>query len=201
RGTVGIGLRSDLGPPGGRVRPLRDVVLPGRRKPPALRGRHGRGLVPGRLHRRLRARRHRGAGGADGRAPGRRDARAGRARRLARLAGLVHRGRAPPAPRPAAAARARCGPQTEPDPRNAVNRETRNDRGLVIIPTYNERENLPRLVPMVLAQDERLDVLVIDDASPDGTGAIADQLAAEDPRVNVLHRRGKLGLGTAYLEG
>jgi dolichol-phosphate mannosyltransferase len=82
-----------------------------------------------------------------------------------------------------------------------VNQETRNGRGLVIIPTYNERENLPRLVPMVLAQDPRLDVLVIDDASPDGTGEIADRLAAENPRVHVLHRRGKLGLGTAYLEG
>lgn len=82
-----------------------------------------------------------------------------------------------------------------------MNQETRNGRGLVIIPTYNERENLPRLVPMVLAQDPRLDVLVIDDASPDGTGEIADRLAAENPRVHVLHRRGKLGLGTAYLEG
>ena len=82
-----------------------------------------------------------------------------------------------------------------------MNQETHNGRGLVIIPTYNERENLPRLVPMVLAQDARLDVLIIDDASPDGTGEIADRLAAEDPRVHVLHRRGKLGLGTAYLEG
>ena len=74
-------------------------------------------------------------------------------------------------------------------------------RGLVIIPTYNERDNLPRLIPQVLAQDPRLEVLVIDDASPDGTGAVADQLAAENPRVHVLHRKGKLGLGTAYLEG
>lgn len=75
------------------------------------------------------------------------------------------------------------------------------ERGVVVIPTYNERENLPRLVPQVLAQDPRLEVLVIDDASPDGTGAIADDLAAADPRVHVLHRRGKLGLGTAYLTG
>jgi dolichol-phosphate mannosyltransferase len=74
-------------------------------------------------------------------------------------------------------------------------------RGLVIIPTYNERENLPRLVPMVLAQDERLDVLIIDDASPDGTGEVADGLAAETPRISVMHRTGKLGLGTAYLAG
>jgi dolichol-phosphate mannosyltransferase len=74
-------------------------------------------------------------------------------------------------------------------------------RGLVIIPTYNERDNIPRLVPQVLAQDERLHILIIDDASPDGTGAVADAVAADNPRVNVLHRAGKLGLGTAYLAG
>jgi dolichol-phosphate mannosyltransferase len=74
-------------------------------------------------------------------------------------------------------------------------------RGLVIIPTYNERENLPRLLPLVLEQDPRLEVLVIDDGSPDGTGAVADSLAAADSRIHVLHRAGKLGLGTAYLAG
>ncbi|HEY0673348.1 MAG TPA: polyprenol monophosphomannose synthase [Longimicrobiales bacterium] len=74
-------------------------------------------------------------------------------------------------------------------------------KGLVIIPTYNERENVPRIVPMVLDQDDRLDVLVIDDASPDGTGDLADALAAENSRVHVLHRAGKLGLGTAYIAG
>jgi dolichol-phosphate mannosyltransferase len=74
-------------------------------------------------------------------------------------------------------------------------------RGLVIIPTYNERENLPRLVPLVLEQDERLDVLIIDDGSPDGTGKAADELAAASDRVHVMHRAGKLGLGTAYLAG
>jgi dolichol-phosphate mannosyltransferase len=74
-------------------------------------------------------------------------------------------------------------------------------RGLVITPTYNERDNLERLVPLVLAQDDRLDILIIDDASPDGTGAIADAIAASEPRVHVLHRAGKLGLGTAYIEG
>ena len=82
-----------------------------------------------------------------------------------------------------------------------MTQERADDRGLVIIPTYNERDNLPRLVPMVLAQDPRLDVLVIDDASPDGTGQVADELAASNPRVHILHRPGKLGLGTAYLEG
>ena len=75
------------------------------------------------------------------------------------------------------------------------------ERGLVIIPTYNEQENIPKLLPMVLAQDQRLDVLVVDDASPDGTGQIADEIAARNPRVHVLHRAGKLGLGTAYLAG
>lgn len=74
-------------------------------------------------------------------------------------------------------------------------------RALVVVPTYNERDNLARLVPLILSQDERLDLLIIDDDSPDGTGAIADQLALEDPRVHVMHREGKLGLGTAYLGG
>jgi dolichol-phosphate mannosyltransferase len=74
-------------------------------------------------------------------------------------------------------------------------------RILVIIPTYDEAENLPRIVPRVLQQDDRIDVLVVDDASPDGTGAIADALAAEEPRVHVLHRSGKQGLGRAYLAG
>lgn len=74
-------------------------------------------------------------------------------------------------------------------------------RGLVIIPTYNECENVPRLVPLVLAQDERLEVLIIDDASPDGTGRLVDELAAGSDRVHACHRAGKLGLGTAYLEG
>ena len=75
------------------------------------------------------------------------------------------------------------------------------ERALVIIPTYNESENLPRIVPQVLAQDERLEVLVIDDNSPDGTGKLADEIAAQDSRVHVVHREGKLGLGTAYLTG
>ena len=73
---------------------------------------------------------------------------------------------------------------------------------LVIIPTYNESENLPRIIPIVLGQDPTVDVLVVDDASPDGTGAVADDLAAHSPgRVHVLHREGKAGLGPAYLAG
>lgn len=74
-------------------------------------------------------------------------------------------------------------------------------RFLVIVPTYNEKENLPRKAPRILEQDERIDILVIDDASPDGTGDLADAMAAEDPRVHVLHRTSKDGLGKAYLAG
>ncbi len=74
-------------------------------------------------------------------------------------------------------------------------------KALVIIPTYNELENLPRIVPAVLSQDDRLSVLVVDDNSPDGTGRLADELAAENPLVHVLHRPGKAGLGKAYLAG
>lgn len=76
-----------------------------------------------------------------------------------------------------------------------------DDRYLIIVPTYNEIENLPRKVPLILDQDERLEVLVVDDASPDGTGQLADQMAAENVRVHVVHREGKQGLGKAYLEG
>jgi dolichol-phosphate mannosyltransferase len=73
------------------------------------------------------------------------------------------------------------------------------ERALVCIPTYNEAQNLPEIVPQVLSQDPRLEVVVIDDNSPDGTGRIADELACRDPRVHVIHREGKLGLGTAYI--
>ncbi len=72
---------------------------------------------------------------------------------------------------------------------------------LVIIPTFNERDNLPRIVPLVLHQDPRIEVLVVDDNSPDGTGDLADDLAEEFDRMHVLHRAGKQGLGRAYLDG
>ena len=75
------------------------------------------------------------------------------------------------------------------------------ERGLVIIPTYNERDNIARIIDQVLARDERLDVLVVDDGSPDGTGAIVDGVKATNPRVDVIHRERKLGLGTAYRTG
>lgn len=74
-------------------------------------------------------------------------------------------------------------------------------RSLVIVPTYNERENLPRLIPRILDQDPGIDVLVIDDASSDGTGEVADEMAGAEPRMHVMHRPAKLGLGTAYLAG
>jgi len=70
---------------------------------------------------------------------------------------------------------------------------------LVCIPTYNERENVESIVRAVLEADPRVDVLVVDDGSPDGTGELADALARASPRVHVLHREGKAGLGKAYL--
>ncbi|HXI59813.1 MAG TPA: polyprenol monophosphomannose synthase [Polyangia bacterium] len=75
------------------------------------------------------------------------------------------------------------------------------DRALVIVPTYNERFNIARLIPAILAQDPSLEVLVVDDGSPDGTGAIVDGIAANNARVHVIHRAAKLGLGTAYIAG
>lgn len=74
-------------------------------------------------------------------------------------------------------------------------------RTLVVLPTYNEQENLERLARAILATDARLDILVVDDNSPDGTGATADRLSAATPRLRVLHRQGKQGLGTAYVAG
>jgi dolichol-phosphate mannosyltransferase len=72
---------------------------------------------------------------------------------------------------------------------------------LVIIPTYNEIENLGNIVPRVVEQGPDIDVLVVDDSSPDGTGELADRLASDDPRIHVLHRENKEGLGRAYLAG
>ncbi len=72
---------------------------------------------------------------------------------------------------------------------------------LVIIPTYNELENLPNLVKAIHDIVPHVHILVVDDGSPDGTGELADQMAAEDERIQVLHRTGKLGLGSAYIAG
>ena len=75
------------------------------------------------------------------------------------------------------------------------------ERVAVLIPTYNERENLPLIVARVRECVPDVDVVVLDDNSPDGTGQVADELAAADPKVTVIHRQGKEGLGAAYLAG
>jgi dolichol-phosphate mannosyltransferase len=72
---------------------------------------------------------------------------------------------------------------------------------LVVIPTYNESENLPLLLRNIFSYEPMVDVLIVDDNSPDGTGHMADTFAQKDVRVHVLHRAGKLGLGTAYIAG
>ena len=72
---------------------------------------------------------------------------------------------------------------------------------LIIVPTYNERENLPRMAERLLKLPVPVDLLVVDDSSPDGTGELADELAAKHPRIHVLHRKQKNGLGRAYLAG
>ncbi|MFH1682001.1 MAG: polyprenol monophosphomannose synthase [Candidatus Eisenbacteria bacterium] len=72
---------------------------------------------------------------------------------------------------------------------------------VVVVPTYNERENVARLLPELLAIDEAIEVLVVDDGSPDGTGAFVKGLAAGNPRVHLIERPGKMGLGSAYVRG
>ena len=74
-------------------------------------------------------------------------------------------------------------------------------KALVIIPTYDERESLPGTLERLRAAVPQADVLVVDDGSPDGTGEVADAIAATDPQVQVLHRQGKGGLGAAYVAG
>lgn len=74
-------------------------------------------------------------------------------------------------------------------------------RAFLVLPTYNERENLPRIVSALQALPDPLHILIVDDGSPDGTGAVADALAATSATIQVIHRPGKLGLGTAYTAG
>jgi dolichol-phosphate mannosyltransferase len=71
----------------------------------------------------------------------------------------------------------------------------------VVLPTYDELENLPKIAPAILEQLPGATLLVVDDSSPDGTGQLADRMAAQNPRVRVLHRPGKEGLGKAYIDG
>jgi len=72
---------------------------------------------------------------------------------------------------------------------------------LIIIPTYNEMENIPEIIPQILAQNENLEILVVDDGSPDGTGDFVENLSKENSRVHLLRREKKMGLGTAYVAG
>lgn len=74
-------------------------------------------------------------------------------------------------------------------------------KSLIVVPTYNERDNVREVAERFLAALPGTDLLFVDDNSPDGTGQILDELAAADPRIHVMHRAGKLGLGTAYVEG
>jgi dolichol-phosphate mannosyltransferase len=74
-------------------------------------------------------------------------------------------------------------------------------KSLIVIPTYNERENIAGLIDDVLTMVPTTDLLIIDDNSPDGTGELVDAISAQDTRVHVVHRPGKLGLGTAYVLG
>ena len=74
-------------------------------------------------------------------------------------------------------------------------------KGVVVVPTYNERENIEELIEKTLNTSPDIDILIVDDNSPDGTGEIAEKIAKENPRVKVLHRPGKMGLGSAYVEG
>jgi len=74
-------------------------------------------------------------------------------------------------------------------------------RALIIFPTYNERDNIEKIVHAVIPLDPRIHVLIVDDSSPDGTGEVADRLATELNKVNVLHRQEKEGLGRAYIAG
>jgi dolichol-phosphate mannosyltransferase len=87
------------------------------------------------------------------------------------------------------------------DPVVPKRRETAQKRVLVIIPTYNERENINRLIPQVLEQTAELEILVVDDNSPDGTAASVEETAKETGRVHLIKRPRKLGLGTAYIAG
>jgi len=74
-------------------------------------------------------------------------------------------------------------------------------KALIIFPTYNEKENIEIIIKDVLERDSRINVLVVDDSSPDGTGEIVDRIALEDSRINILHRANKKGLGRAYIAG
>ena len=75
------------------------------------------------------------------------------------------------------------------------------EKSLVIIPTYNELENLPKLIPKVLSQDESIHILIVDDGSPDGTANFVEAEMVKNPKIHILKRERKMGLGTAYIAG
>lgn len=83
----------------------------------------------------------------------------------------------------------------------SIRRKVDDLKAIVVIPTYNEKDNIEKVADEVLRQDDRIHLLIVDDNSPDGTGAIADRMAGNNGRIEVLHRQGKLGLGSAYREG
>ena len=74
-------------------------------------------------------------------------------------------------------------------------------KALIVVPTYNEKENIEGIIEAVLAQGDDIEILVVDDNSPDGTGEIVDRLAVGEPRIHVIHQEEKLGLGSAYIAG
>jgi dolichol-phosphate mannosyltransferase len=76
-----------------------------------------------------------------------------------------------------------------------------NEKALIVIPTYNEKDNVEKLSTILTSTYDNVDILFVDDGSPDGTGEIIDSLVAANDRINVIHREGKLGLGTAYIAG
>lgn len=82
-----------------------------------------------------------------------------------------------------------------------IKKSREQERFLVIVPTYNEAGNITKLIPQILAQDSRIDVLVVDDNSPDGTGECVKKLSSNNPRIFLIERPSKLGLGTAYVTG
>lgn len=75
------------------------------------------------------------------------------------------------------------------------------EKSLIIIPTYNEMGNIPRLIPILLERYDSVDILIVDDNSPDGTGDFIKKLSEENSRIHLISRPGKMGLGTAYVEG
>jgi dolichol-phosphate mannosyltransferase len=76
-----------------------------------------------------------------------------------------------------------------------------NEKSLIIIPTFNELENIRRMIPDILGRYDNVDVLIVDDGSPDGTGVFVGQLTLESDRIKLIKRPGKMGLGTAYIQG